>query len=160
MNDIATTFRDVMADVCTPVSVVTSMDGDRPHGTTVSAFASLSMTPPMVLVSLDRGSDLLAVVQSTNQLGVNILASDQHGLALQFARKGANKFTGVGWSTRRGVPRLDGVSGWLACDVADLVPGGDHILALCTVVDAQTQPTGLPLTYRSRAFGTHTPLPT
>jgi flavin reductase (DIM6/NTAB) family NADH-FMN oxidoreductase RutF len=48
-----------MADVCTPVAVVTTLRGDRPHGTTVSAFASLSMSPPMVLVSLDLRSDLL-----------------------------------------------------------------------------------------------------
>lgn len=45
----ATQLKDVMAGVCTPVAVVTAMDGARPHGTTVSAFASLSMTPPMVL---------------------------------------------------------------------------------------------------------------
>ena len=156
MNDLSTSFRDVMADVCTPVSVVTGMDGGRPHGTTVSAFASLSMTPPMVLVSLDRRSDLLAVVQATQGLGVNVLASGQHALALTFARKGIAKFDGVGWSLRHGVPRLDGVAGWLACEIADLVPGGDHIIALCNVVDAETQPAP-PLTYHSRAFGTHMP---
>ncbi len=53
-QDFTTAFRDVMAGVCTPVTVVTALDGDRPHGTTVSAFASLSMAPPMVLVALDR----------------------------------------------------------------------------------------------------------
>jgi len=44
-----------MGSVCTPVSVVTSYDSTRPHGTTVSAFCSLSLTPPMVLVALDPG---------------------------------------------------------------------------------------------------------
>ena len=48
-------FREVMAGVATPVSVVTAISDGRPHGTTVSAFASLSMDPPMVLVALDRG---------------------------------------------------------------------------------------------------------
>jgi hypothetical protein len=51
-------FREAMAGVPTPVTVATSMAGGLPHGTTVSAFATLSMAPPMVLVSLDRGSDL------------------------------------------------------------------------------------------------------
>lgn len=51
LDELATRFRDAMAAVCTPVAVVTAMDGDRPHGTTVSAFASLSMSPPSVLVS-------------------------------------------------------------------------------------------------------------
>ena len=52
--DLRERFREVMAGVATPVSVVTGMAGGLPHGTTVSAFASLSMDPPMVLVSLDR----------------------------------------------------------------------------------------------------------
>ena len=157
MNDLTTAFRTVMADVCTPVSVITALDGDRPHGTTVSAFASLSMTPPMVLVSLDRGSDLLAVVTATRTLGLNVLAGGQHALALNFARKGPDKFAGVEWSLHHGLPRLDGAAGWLACEVADLVSGGDHLVALCHVVDAETQPAP-PLTYHSRAFGTHAPL--
>ena len=59
MSDLPERFRAVMAGVATPVSVVTALSGDGvAHGTTVSAFASLSMSPPMVLVSLDRGSDL------------------------------------------------------------------------------------------------------
>ncbi|MEU5637903.1 flavin reductase [Streptomyces rishiriensis] len=49
-------FRDALATVASPVAVVTAMDGPCPHGTTVSAFASLSLTPPMVLVSLDNRS--------------------------------------------------------------------------------------------------------
>jgi flavin reductase (DIM6/NTAB) family NADH-FMN oxidoreductase RutF len=56
----ADTFRDVMAGVPTPVPVVTTQVDDRPHGTTVRAFASLSMAPPMLLAALDRRSKLLA----------------------------------------------------------------------------------------------------
>jgi flavin reductase (DIM6/NTAB) family NADH-FMN oxidoreductase RutF len=134
------------------------MDGPRPHGTTVSAFASLSMAPPMVLVSLDRGSELLAVVRTTRRFGVNILASDQRALALVFARKGADKFDGVTWAPAHDVPRIEAAPGWLACELADLVPGGDHVVVMGTVVDARTV-TADPLTYHSRAFGTHTPLP-
>ncbi|WP_328847686.1 flavin reductase [Streptomyces sp. NBC_00258] len=47
--------------------MVTALDGDRPHGTTVSAFASHSLTPPMVLVSLDNRSQLLALIRRTGQ---------------------------------------------------------------------------------------------
>jgi flavin reductase (DIM6/NTAB) family NADH-FMN oxidoreductase RutF len=45
---LAEEFRAVMAGVATPVSVVSTVTDGRPHGTTVSAFASLSMSPPMV----------------------------------------------------------------------------------------------------------------
>jgi hypothetical protein len=57
MHDQA--FRDLMSAVCAPVTVVTTADEDGPHGTTVSAFASLSLRPPLVTVALDRRSGLL-----------------------------------------------------------------------------------------------------
>lgn len=56
------------------------MDGTRPHGTTVSAVASHSLTSPMVLVSLDNGSELLALVRGTGRFGLNILGHSRHGL--------------------------------------------------------------------------------
>lgn len=149
-------FREVMASVCTPVSVVTAMAGDRPHGTTVSAFASLSMNPPMVLVSLDRASELLAVVRQAGRFGLNVLGSGQSGLALAFARKGgAGKFAGVPWEADSGVPRLEGAGGFLLCAASRLVPGGDHVIVLGDVLAAYPAE-GQPLTYHDRAFGTHT----
>lgn len=79
MSELPDRFRKVMASVVTPVSVVTAMSGGEgdglPHRTTVSAFASLSMNPPMVLVSLDRASDLLALVRQTGRFGVNVLGA-------------------------------------------------------------------------------------
>lgn len=67
-------FRQVLGGVPTPVSVVTTMGGGRPHGTTVSAFCSLSLEPPLVPVALDRASDLLALVRRTQRFAVNLLA--------------------------------------------------------------------------------------
>ena len=158
MTDLQSSFRDVMAGVATPVSVVTAMVGGQPHGTTVSAFASLSMDPPMVLVALDRGSDLLALVRRTRRFGVNVLASTQSALALAFARKGGSaKFDGASWHVDGGVPRLPEALGWLVCEVAELVDGGDHVVVLGLVVAADTAG-GLPLTYHGRVFGTHAAL--
>jgi len=147
-------FREVMAGVCTPVTVVTTFSGGRPLGTTVSAFASLSMAPPMVVVSLDRRSDLLAALGEGTRLGVNVLGSTQAELAGGFARKGVDKFGGVDWHLESGAPRLDGSPGWLACVVSRLVDGGDHVLVLADVRQAETEP-GPPLTYHARTFGTH-----
>jgi flavin reductase (DIM6/NTAB) family NADH-FMN oxidoreductase RutF len=151
-------LRDVMAEVATPVSVVTSMVAGAPHGTTVSAFASLSMNPPMILVSLDRSSNLLAVVRTSGRFGVNVLGHAQAGIARAFARKGgAEKFAGVEWAAEAGLPRLAGALGWLVCDVAALVEGGDHVVVTGHVVVAEKQP-GDPLTYHRRTFGTHAAL--
>lgn len=148
----------MMASVCTPVSVVTTMAGERPHGTTVSAFASLSMAPPMVLVSLDRESELLEMVRRTGVFGLNVLSSTQSGLALAFARKGgASKFADVSWDDDSGIPRLAGSAAFLVSDLADVVDGGDHVVLLGSVraVEHSERP---PLTYHQRTFGTHAAL--
>lgn len=157
-EELAVEFRDAMAAVCTPVSVITAMDHDRPHGTTVSAFASLSMSPPSVLVSLDQGSDLLPLILSSGSFGMNILASGQAALAGQFARKGLDKFAGATWSVDHGVPRLAGVAHWIAADVLETVTIADRVVVFGRVVALTSAPV-LPLTYHARSFGTHTALP-
>ncbi len=150
-------FRQAMSSVCTPVSVVTSTDSGSPHGTTVSAFASLSMEPPMVMVSLDRGSELLTLVRTTGSFGLNILASAQSDLALNFARKGgSSKFDNVSWTEDHGVPRLPDAVGFVACRVEQFVEGGDHIVLLGRVLGADSN-AAPPLTYHGRVFGTHAP---
>jgi flavin reductase (DIM6/NTAB) family NADH-FMN oxidoreductase RutF len=149
------TFREALAGVCTPVSVVTSHREGHPHGTTVSAFCSLSLEPPMVLVSLDRNSDLLAIVSESRVFGINVLNHAQKELALNFARKGPDKFDGVEWELNRGVPRIAGAATWLVCKLEQLHEGGDHLIAVGLVEHAESGP-GNPLLYRRHEFGSMT----
>ncbi len=152
-------FRDAMATVASPVAVVTAMDGPCPHGTTVSAFASLSLTPPMVLVSLDNRSRLLAIIRRTGRLGLNILGLHQAGLAATFARPGRDKFDDVIWSPSENLPRLPGSAAWIAAEVDEYVTAGDHTVLLAHVTAAESGREGPELlTYHQRSFGTHTPL--
>jgi flavin reductase (DIM6/NTAB) family NADH-FMN oxidoreductase RutF len=88
------------------------------------------------------------------RFGLNVLGSGQAALAGAFARKGADKFAGVGWALDEGAPRLDGSPGWLACEVSRLVDGGDHVIVLEEVLRAISE-AGPPLTYHARTFGTH-----
>jgi flavin reductase (DIM6/NTAB) family NADH-FMN oxidoreductase RutF len=149
------TFREAMASVATPVSVVTTTWEGEHYGATVSAFSSLSMDPPMVLASLDHRSTLLTAIRSVGRFGLNILSASQASTALQFASsRGVGKFDGVAWQPATGLPRLDGAVSWLACDVVELVQGGDHIIALGRVASVDTGD-GTPLVYHRRAFGTH-----
>ena len=149
----AVVFREALAAVAAPVAVVTSLDGDRPHGTTVSAFCSLSLDPPLVLVSLDRGSDLLQMVRRSQRYGINVLSHDQEEIATRFARKGVDKFEAVPWTLDTDLPRLDGTASWIACRLHELVEGGDHMIAVGFVEHAEAGPAH-PLLYRQRAFGT------
>ncbi|WP_405666959.1 flavin reductase family protein [Streptomyces sp. NBC_01166] len=152
-------FRDVMAAVASPVAVVTALDGTRPYGTTVSAFVSLSLTPPMVLVSLDERSRLLAVVRRSGRFGVNVLGAHHADLASAFARSGPDKFDGIDWSPSGGLPRLPDNAAWIAAEVDDCVDAGDHTVLLARVTAAELGEGFLrPLTYHRRSFGAHTPL--
>ena len=151
----ATVFRDTLARVPTPVTVVTSHVDRRPHGTTVSAFSSLSLDPPMIVISLDQNSDLLKIIQETGRFGVNVLASGQQSLATTFARKGPDKFAGVAWYMDHGAPRLAGKGQWLGCRTDQLVAAGDHVIIIGLVGHADTH-SFEPQLYRQRAFGTVT----
>ncbi|MEV0110856.1 flavin reductase family protein [Nocardia sp. NPDC050799] len=139
-------FRDAMAAVCSPVAVVTTSDGDHVSGTTVSAFCSLSMDPPMILVSLDNSSRLLAEVRRNRHFGVNVLAADQGALARQFASKDSYKFEGVDFRLSGETPRLTGSAAWVKGILRGAYTDGDHtiLIGLVTEADATAAP---PLTY-------------
>jgi flavin reductase (DIM6/NTAB) family NADH-FMN oxidoreductase RutF len=146
-------FRDLMAAVCAPVTVVTTTDGG-PFGTTVSAFASLSLRPPMITVALDRTSRLLAPVLRTRRFGVNVLGHGQDETARLFAQRSVDRFAAVDWRYDHGLPRLADSPGWLACELTSAVAGGDHMLLLGAVCEAEVR-TAPPLVYGHRAYGTH-----
>ncbi|HEY0936864.1 MAG TPA: flavin reductase family protein [Trebonia sp.] len=147
-------FRDLMAAVCAPVTIVTTADQDGPHGSTVSAFASLSLRPPLVTAALDRRSALLTRILATRRFGVNVLSSADEELAARFARPGTDRFAGAAWRQAQGLPRLDCAAGWAACELEQAAGRGDHLLLIGRVVHAETRPAA-PLVYGHRTFGTH-----
>src|SRR4051794_20903614 len=91
-SDVGQSFKDVMAEIATPVAVVTTARYGAPRGTTVSAFLSLSMHPPMVLVSLAKTSKTLAALIDVQRFGLNVLSADQAATAVRFASKDNAKF--------------------------------------------------------------------
>jgi flavin reductase (DIM6/NTAB) family NADH-FMN oxidoreductase RutF len=147
-------FRAAMGNVAAAVSVVTTFHDGAPHGATVSAFSSLSMDPPMLLVSLDNRSRLLAKLEVGSRIGVNVLTADQEHVAMRFAGKGDDKFLDVPWQLEDGAPALTERHAWVALTIARLVVAGDHTLVLGDV-EAADAATSRPLTYWQRTFGTH-----
>ena len=121
-----------MGQFATGVAVVTTRG---PAGLTTNAFSSLSLDPMLVLVCLDLESRTLAAVREHRRLAVNVLSKGQHELAITFAGKAAHreKFRDVGWREEAGVPVLDGTVAWVAGQVLELVPGGDHVIAITSV---------------------------
>ncbi len=150
----AQAFRDMMAGVCAPVTVVTTLNGGAPCGATVSSFASLSLDPPLVTVAFDLGSAVLAQILHEERFGVNLLGHTQADLAMLFAKKGADRFSQTPWHFDHDLPRLDGAAGWLECELHEAIPGGDHLLLIGHVVGASRAELP-PLVYAHRTFGTH-----
>ena len=152
------TLVELRSGVCAPVTVVTAMTAEgAPQGSTVSSFASLSLDPPLVSFALDRRSGLLAHLEPGDRVGVNILGAHQQELASRFARPRQGpglKFDGVSWTVRAGLPHLPESAGWSAGRVERHVDGGDHILLVVLVEEAESTVTA-PLVYARRVFGTH-----
>jgi flavin reductase (DIM6/NTAB) family NADH-FMN oxidoreductase RutF len=130
-------FRDVCGRFATGVAVVTSFGPDGPSGLTANAVASLSLEPPLILVCFDLESRTLPAVRHSGRFAVQFLAHDQEDVAARFASKlpEASKFESAGWSERSGTPVLDGCLGGLVCELRDLLPGGDHLIATGEAVD-------------------------
>lgn len=146
-------FRDVAGHFATGVTVLTSPDGNEPAGTTASAVASLSMNPPMMLICLNRSSSTHDIIAESKVFGVNILAQDQGDIAMQFARKGTDKFAGLDWTNAvENIPWIDGALATIACRVVDTAVGGTHTVFMGEVLDAEAFP-GEPLTYYRGVFG-------
>lgn len=124
----AAQFRQLLGRFATGVSVVTARRADGvPVGMTASSLASVSLDPPLLLVSVDRSNDMYAALQTAPHFAVNILAFDQEALSRAFAAVAPNRFDGVGYrESRRGVPLLDGALAHVECDKHSSVPAGDH----------------------------------
>ena len=147
-------FKDAMSQLAAAVAIVTTGSATDPHGTTVSAFMSLSLDPPMVLVSLDKRSSLLALLPEGASIGINVLSTEQNLMARRFASKGVDRFAGVEWQMADGAPQLPGNHTWVAGRVAQRIEAGDHVLVLVDVAATDVN-TNCPLLYGQREFGTH-----
>jgi flavin reductase (DIM6/NTAB) family NADH-FMN oxidoreductase RutF len=146
-------FRDALATYPTGVTVVTAIGADGPAGATANAVTSLSLDPPMMLACLDRGSRTLTAVRAAGRFGVNALAAGQEDLALRFAAKdpAPAKWEGIEWAESQGSPRLADSLMWVACELRDLIDGGDHLIATGTVLEAESGE-GMPLIFHRGAY--------
>jgi flavin reductase (DIM6/NTAB) family NADH-FMN oxidoreductase RutF len=134
-------FRDALGALATPVTVVTAIGPNGPSGATANAVTSLSLDPPMMLACLDRGSRTLTSVRAAGRFGINGLAAGQQELAHRFARKEPEpeKWEGFEWEERLGCPRLPDSLIWVACELRDLIDGGDHLIVTGSVLEADSR---------------------
>lgn len=125
-------YRAVLGHFVTGVTVVSAIHRGQPVGFAVNSFSSVSLSPPLVCFCAGKSSDTWMRIRETGAFCVNILAEGQADLTRAFARKGADRFTGVPWAPApvTGSPRLPDTVGWIDCTVESVVDAGDHELVV------------------------------
>jgi len=150
-------YRQVLGHFPTGVTVISSIDGEEPVGMAVGSFASLSLEPPLVLFCAAHSSSTWPRVKATGRFCVNILAEDQEDVCRTLASKGTDKFAGIGWKhSALGSPIIDGVLGWIDCEIADVVAEGDHDVVIGHVRGLDVAHEGGPLVFFRGGYGRFT----
>ncbi len=147
-------FRGVLSRFASGVTIVTAHSGDgADHGMTVSAFCSLSLEPPLILVCIDHGTVMHGVLESAAAFTVNVLAADQEDLARKFSDPDDDRFEGTSYTRgANGLALLTGAAAWLECVLTDRYEGGDHTFFVGRV-EAADAGDARPLVYYRGGYG-------
>lgn len=149
-------FRDVMSTFASGVVVVSTADERGYHGVTVSAFCSVSVDPPLILVCIDRSIQSNRMIADTPGFVINILSREQSFLAEQFS--GRTPLADPAFKRvphhlgSRGVPCIDGCLAWIECRHWATYDGGDHTIFVGLVEDLTLGESDDPLIYFNRRF--------
>lgn len=151
-------FRDVLRHFPSGVTIVTikSPGSEEAHGLTVSAFASVSPDPPLILISIDhRASAYRLMEMAGTTFAINILGQDQMELSNRFAwLKDEDRFAAGDWGTAAtGAPILKDALAWLDCTIYSRFSAGSHTIYIGEVQASGTpRPDEKPLVYWNRGY--------
>ncbi|HUA64030.1 MAG TPA: flavin reductase family protein [Verrucomicrobiae bacterium] len=146
-------FRHVCGRFATGVTIATVLDArSRPHGLTVNSFTSISLTPPLVSISLGLNVTVLEAFREAEFYGINILADNQREISDRFARKGLDRFANISWHRgKSGAPLLAGCLATLECAVRQRILCGDHEIFVGEVMHSQIN-SGSPLVFYASGY--------
>jgi len=150
-------FRAALGRFATGVTIITIDGPEGPAGMTANSFTSVSLDPPLVLWSLDRGSSRFAAFAGAERFAIHVIGRDARSLCARFTR-GGEGFAGLAAGRNLdGVPTLPGALARFDCRRDATVPAGDHLLILGAVARVETAE-GAPLVFHGGAFGEFAPL--
>ncbi len=143
-------FRAVMGRFATGVTVVTAVDSaGSARGMTVTAFASVSLHPPLVAMFIDKTASMYDTLYRGEYFAVNILSAAQESVARRFAATGAQQFEGIGFSSgENGAPLLDGALAHVECSRLSSAEAGDHAVIVGETLSASVSDARPLLYYR------------
>lgn len=148
-------FRNALGQFCTGVVIATGCVEGEPAGFAAQSFSSVSLDPPLVLLCPAKTSTSWPKLRQAGSFCINILAADQKPVCDVFAQSGIDKFAALPWRPGvTGAPVLDGVLGYVECDVDAEHDAGDHTVVIGRVRDFRIlDRQGLPLLFFRGAYG-------
>ena len=156
MSADAHAFKEVLSRFASGVTVVTTMNAGSPHGLTVSAFTSVSVSPPRVLICLGNETDSKPLVESSGCFAVHVLGRDHVTFGQRFAKliPGIDDpFAGLPYRLEKtGSPILSCCIAWLDCRVEATLGAGDHTIFVGAVEAAGPPDEGDPILYYRRGW--------
>lgn len=136
-GDPAVAFRRTLGMFATGVTVLTTRVAEQVHGMTANAFMSVSLRPPLVLISIDRRAKMGAMLHEGTHFGVSVLEAKQTGLSDRFAGRIANDLPEATFEIVHETPLVEGALAHLVARVVRSYWGGDHSLFLGQVAFAR-----------------------
>ncbi len=153
----ARTFRNVLGQFCTGITVITTMHDGVPVGFACQSFAALSLEPPLVLFCPTKVSRSWKAIQASGRFCVNILHEKQTDVSARFGSKEPDRFAEIDWTpSPLGSPVISGTLGHIDCTVASVHDGGDHYVVFGAVSSLSEVPKTKPrplLFYRGEYTG-------
>lgn len=128
------TFRSVLGQFCTGITVITTVHDDVPVGFACQSFAALSLEPPLVLFCPTKVSRSWQAIEASGRFCVNVLTEKQKDVSARFGSKEPDKFAGIDWRpSELGSPIIEGSLAYIDCTVASVHDGGDHFVVFGAV---------------------------
>lgn len=152
-NGIMNLFRESMGRLAAGVSIVTTEVNGRPWGLTISACASISMDPPLLMISLANNTASTGSIIESKKFGVSLLSNEQLEVAKQGAQPGKPKFFEEYVKKTNDGYAIDNALANIQCTVEDTVLAGDHTIFIGKVEQIELGELKDPLVYYHKNFG-------
>ncbi|RFU66619.1 flavin reductase family protein [Peribacillus glennii] len=158
MKQVTDLFKESMGRLATGVTVVTAEVDGRPWGTTVSACCSISMEPPLLMISLFTKNVSTEAIKKQQRFGVSILSNDQTDIAKAGAKPGTPKFFEdfVDFDPTGKTHMVKDALAHVHCKVDNIVVAGDHTIFIGLVEHVTMGEFKQPLLHFHRQFGSFT----
>ncbi|WP_161882200.1 flavin reductase family protein [Deinococcus alpinitundrae] len=124
-------FRQTLGRFASGVTIITAAHAGEKRGMTANAFVSVSLTPPLILVGVDKRASMHSVLEEVQRFGVSVLSVAQRPLSDHFAGRhsaGKPQAADVPWFDHEGLPLIAGAVAQLVCRKHSAVDAGDHTL--------------------------------